>query len=66
MTSRDPGDGPLSNGAERPQREDGPYVLRPLLANVPLSADGSEHHVEINCVEYLGELRLGLSHVPLV
>ncbi|PNY24442.1 Transforming growth factor-beta receptor-associated protein 1 [Tolypocladium capitatum] len=54
MTSHDPGDGPPSHGPERPQREDGPYVLRPLLANVPLSADGSQDDVKINCVEYLG------------
>lgn len=48
MTSNGSGDGQLS------RREDGPYVLRTLLDDVPLSADGSQSDVKINCVEYLG------------
>jgi vacuolar protein sorting-associated protein 3 len=35
-----------------PQRDDGPYVLKPLLDDVPLSADGSQSDVKINCVDY--------------
>jgi len=32
----------------------GPYVLRPLLQSVPLSADGGDEDIKINCVDYLG------------
>ncbi|KAL9944559.1 hypothetical protein ACHAQF_008739 [Verticillium nonalfalfae] len=32
--------------------QDGPYVLRTLLEDVPLSADGPVTDVKINCVEY--------------
>jgi len=32
----------------------GPYVLRPLLQNVPLSADGGNEDIKINCVDFLG------------
>lgn len=32
----------------------GPYVLRTLFADVPLSEDGSRDDIKINCVEYLG------------
>ncbi|CRK45451.1 hypothetical protein BN1723_006617 [Verticillium longisporum] len=32
--------------------QDGPYVLRTLLEDVPLSADGPATDVKINCVEY--------------
>lgn len=32
----------------------GPYVLRTLFADVPLSEDGSRDDIRINCVEYLG------------
>ncbi len=38
--------------------ERGPFVLRSLLDNVPLSADGTEDDIQINCVEYYGELFL--------
>ncbi|KAG6040674.1 hypothetical protein E4U41_007453 [Claviceps citrina] len=42
--------------------EAGPYILRPLLEEVPLSADGSESNVKINCVEYYdGNLYIGTS-----
>jgi len=33
---------------------DGPFVLRPLLEDVPLAADGSPDDVKINCVDYFG------------
>ncbi|ROT40142.1 hypothetical protein SODALDRAFT_332305 [Sodiomyces alkalinus F11] len=32
--------------------EDGPYILRTLLKDVPLSADGADNGTKINCVEY--------------
>jgi hypothetical protein len=31
-----------------------PYALRPLLHDVPLSADGANEDIKINCVEYQG------------
>jgi hypothetical protein len=33
---------------------DGPYVLQPWVDSVPLSADGSQDGIKINCVEYYG------------
>ena len=38
---------------KRESRETGPYVLRPLLENVPLSGEGDRDDIEINCVEFL-------------
>jgi hypothetical protein len=32
----------------------GPFVLRTIFADVPLSEDGSRDDIKINCVEYLG------------
>ena len=32
----------------------GPFVLRPLLHDVPLSGDGVSDDIKINCVDYLG------------
>ena len=40
--------------------ETGPYVLRSLLEDLPLSADGSRDDIEITCVEFLG-MQLDLS-----
>lgn len=34
--------------------EAGPYVLRTLLEDVPLSAEGAGEDVKVNCVEILG------------
>ena len=34
----------------------GPFVLRPLLDDVPLSEDGTKTDIKINCVDYLGKL----------
>ena len=34
--------------------ETGPFVLRDLLEDLPLSADGDREDIEINCVEFLG------------
>lgn len=39
---------------KRRSAESGPFVLRPLLQDVPLSADGNQEDVKINCVDYLG------------
>lgn len=52
MTSHGPGDG-LSSSSNK--REDGPFVLRPMVQDVPLSADGSQDGVKITCVEYFGQ-----------
>lgn len=48
--------------------EAGPYVLRTLLRDVPLSADGSQNdEIKINCVEYLdGNLYVGTSASELI
>lgn len=65
MTSNGQGDEPLSiDSAPAPIiTEDGPYVLRSLLDEVPLSGDGSEEDIKINCVDYLGE---SLPHFSLL
>ena len=34
--------------------ETGPFVLRALLEDLPLSAEGDRDDIEINCVEFLG------------
>ncbi|KAI1111753.1 hypothetical protein F5Y14DRAFT_424329 [Nemania sp. NC0429] len=45
----------------------GPYVLRTLFADVPLSEDGSRDDVRINCVEYLDRnLYIGTSDSELL
>ena len=46
-------DRPTQNPS-RAALEAGPYVLRTLLKDVPLSADGANDDVKINCVDYLG------------
>jgi len=33
----------------------GPYILRGLLTNVPLSEDGQEQNLKITCVEFWSE-----------
>lgn len=39
----------------RTDLEPGPFVLRTLLQDVPLSADGAnDSDIKINCVDYLG------------
>lgn len=44
---------------EQPDLETGPFVLRTLLKDVPLSGDGAkDDDVKINCVEYLGTHQL--------
>ncbi|KAI1176140.1 hypothetical protein F4777DRAFT_288266 [Nemania sp. FL0916] len=52
-----------------PQRaqSSGPYVLRTLFADVPLSEDGSRDDIRINCVEYLdSNLYIGTSDSELL
>lgn len=62
MTSNGSGDdeppAATSTPSPRQTREDGPFVLRSLLGDVPLSADGSQHDIKINCVDYLGQFHV--------
>ncbi|UKZ58017.1 hypothetical protein TrVGV298_011878 [Trichoderma virens] len=47
--------------------QNGPYVLQPWVDSVPLSADGSEDGIKINCVEYFdGNLYVGTSASELL
>ena len=41
-------------GLRRPAAETGPFILRALLEDVPLSAEGDRDDIQINCVEFLG------------
>lgn len=43
-----------SQGAMQ-ELQGGPFVLRTLLHDVPLSEDGDNDSIKINCVDYLGE-----------
>lgn len=47
-----------SENDRRAQPMTGPFVLRTLLDNVPLSEDGDDDDVKINCVDYLGKYRV--------
>lgn len=47
---------PTTTRNRRPA-ESGPFVLRSLLDEVPLSADGGKEDIRINCVDYLGMLQ---------
>ncbi|GAB0133170.1 hypothetical protein EsDP_00001585 [Epichloe bromicola] len=52
----------VTDSEEQANNETGPYILRPLLDEVPLSTDGFESNVKINCVEYYdGNLYIGTS-----
>jgi hypothetical protein len=42
---------------QHPAPETGPFVLRSLLEDLPLSAEGDRDDIEINCVEFLGTYR---------
>ncbi|KAF7902083.1 uncharacterized protein EAF01_007381 [Botrytis porri] len=62
MASNDAED--ISNSRKRKRRvqENGPYVLRSLIEDLPLSADGDRTDIEINCVEFLDQnLYIGTS-----
>ncbi|KID89068.1 Vacuolar sorting protein 39/Transforming growth factor beta receptor-associated domain 2 [Metarhizium guizhouense ARSEF 977] len=51
-----------ASSGHRAAVEDGPYILRPLLEEIPLASDGSDSNVKINCVEfYDGNLYIGTS-----
>lgn len=56
MASNDPQDNSSSRKRKRRAPENGPYVLRSLIEDLPLSADGDREDIEINCVEFLGKL----------
>ncbi|UNI24441.1 hypothetical protein JDV02_010184 [Purpureocillium takamizusanense] len=67
MTTQERGGAESPHRTLKPHREDGPYVLRPLLDNVPLSADGPQDDIKINCVEYYdGNLYVGTSASELL
>ena len=53
------GPGELSRKRKRKlPPETGPYVLRSVIEDLPLSAEGDRDDIEINCVEFLGMLKL--------
>lgn len=54
MTSNTPSQAGASNAPGLPPLEAGPFVLRTLLDEVPLSPDGPIDEIKINCVDYLG------------
>ncbi|OAA44954.1 Vacuolar sorting protein 39/Transforming growth factor beta receptor-associated domain 2 [Metarhizium rileyi] len=57
-----PAASPAASSGQLTVAEDGPYILRPLLEEVPLAADGSDGNVNIKCVEfYDGNLYIGTS-----
>lgn len=53
MESKDP-EVVSSRKRKRAAPETGPFVLRSLLEDLPLSAEGDRDDIEINCVEFLG------------
>jgi hypothetical protein len=44
----------VSRKKRREALESGPFVLKSLLEDVPLSADGDGEDIVINCVEFWG------------
>ncbi|KIH88671.1 tgf beta receptor associated protein [Sporothrix brasiliensis 5110] len=56
----------VASGADATALERGPFVLRSLLENVPLSADGTEEDIRINCVDYYGPARPGVQQIVLL
>ncbi|KAL6157299.1 hypothetical protein ACJQWK_06527 [Exserohilum turcicum] len=56
-----------SQPAWRPPPQHGPYMLRKLVANLPLSADGDSDNVRITCVEVSdGNLYVGTSAAEIL
>ncbi|KAK3325324.1 hypothetical protein B0H66DRAFT_547974 [Apodospora peruviana] len=50
-----------------PSRAPGPFVLRPLLHDVPLDGNGTGEDIKINCVDYLdGNLYIGTTASELL
>ncbi len=43
-----------TNSERKRNPESGPFVLRSLIEDLPLSAEGNRDDIEINCVEFLG------------
>jgi hypothetical protein len=56
---------PTTRKRKRPAAEEGPFVLRSLLADLPLSAEGDRVDVEINCVEFLGTCGMLMAFITL-
>ena len=56
MASTTTGAGGASNAPAHQPLEAGPFVLRTLLDEVPLSPEGPHDDIKINCVDYLGVL----------
>ncbi|KAF2827995.1 TGF beta receptor associated protein-like protein 1 [Ophiobolus disseminans] len=51
----------------RPPPQDGPYILRKLVSDLPLSADGDAEDVRITCVEvWNGNLYVGTSAAEIL
>jgi len=47
-----------SRKTKQPTPETGPFVLRNLIEDLPLSAEGDRDDIEINCVEFLGMMTM--------
>ena len=54
MNEKDSGELSSSRKRKWTAPETGPYILRSLLEDVPLSGEGDRDDIEINCVEFLG------------
>lgn len=54
MTSNGPGDELSEPRGNHRASQCGPFILRPLLDQLPLSADGAESDIKINCIDLWG------------
>lgn len=54
MTSSGSSHAPALEASQSLRRDDGPFVLQSLLDDVPLSAEGVNQDIKINCVDYWG------------
>jgi hypothetical protein len=54
MTSFGSSHAPALETSQPARRDDGPFVLQSLLDDVPLSAEGVNQDIKINCVDYWG------------
>ncbi|KAF2621655.1 hypothetical protein BU25DRAFT_495551 [Macroventuria anomochaeta] len=58
---------PTPQGITRPPPQDGPFVLRKLVSDLPLSADGEHGDARITCVEvWDGNLYVGTSAAEIL
>lgn len=48
-------DGVSRKRKRKPSASTGPYILRPLVEEVPLSAEEDGTDIQINCVELWGQ-----------